>query len=212
MSEYFQNFNHLIKVYIQCTIQNSQTSERFCCLLYMHQLDGFDDKLGRVLKLHQAIYSLKQSGRSWYKKLMTVLFNDGFTQSHTDDCVFYKKTGDRLSIITIYMNTPPLHLFPPCGYPCAGLRPGWKVGVQHWLMRPRKIVFITGSVIRLIRSVSAVAFEYDAQSQWLHFVVERARTQRAHHHPKRASQTCHFERIRGPTNANGRLWIRSSAR
>ena len=34
MSEYFQNFNHLIKIYIQCIIQNSQTSERFCCLLY----------------------------------------------------------------------------------------------------------------------------------------------------------------------------------
>ena len=31
MSEYFQNFNHLIKIYIQCTIQNSQTSEQFCC-------------------------------------------------------------------------------------------------------------------------------------------------------------------------------------
>ena len=34
MSEYFQNFDHLIKIYIQCTIQNSQTSEQFCCLLY----------------------------------------------------------------------------------------------------------------------------------------------------------------------------------
>ena len=34
MSEYFQNFNHLIKIYIQCTIQNSQTYEWFCYLLY----------------------------------------------------------------------------------------------------------------------------------------------------------------------------------
>ena len=72
--------------------------------IYMRQPDSFDDKSGRVLKLHQAIYSLKQSGHSWYKKLMTVLFNDGFTQSHADDCVFYKKIGDRLSIITIYVD------------------------------------------------------------------------------------------------------------
>ena len=36
MSEYFQKFNHLIKIYIQWTIQNSQTFERFCCLLYAH--------------------------------------------------------------------------------------------------------------------------------------------------------------------------------
>ena len=35
MLEYFQNFNSLIKIYIQCTIQNSQTSEQFCCLLYV---------------------------------------------------------------------------------------------------------------------------------------------------------------------------------
>ena len=34
MSEYFQNFSHLIKIYIQCIIQNSQTFEQFCCLLY----------------------------------------------------------------------------------------------------------------------------------------------------------------------------------
>ena len=72
--------------------------------IYMRQPDAFNDKLGHILKLHQAIYGLKQSGRSWYKKLTTVLFNDGFTWSHTDNCVFYKKTGNRLSIITIYMD------------------------------------------------------------------------------------------------------------
>ena len=55
MSEYFQNFNHLIKIYIQCTIQNSQTSEWFCCLLYskiydiLQEYDGGD-------KPHNAIH------------------------------------------------------------------------------------------------------------------------------------------------------------
>ena len=34
MSEYFQKFSHLIKIYIQCTIQNSQPTKQFCCLLY----------------------------------------------------------------------------------------------------------------------------------------------------------------------------------
>ena len=51
-----------------------------------------------------AIYGLKQSGQSWYKKLTTVLFNDGFTCSHSDDCIFYKKTSDQLTIITIYVD------------------------------------------------------------------------------------------------------------
>ena len=39
MSEYFHNFSHLIQIYIQCTIQISQTSERFCCLLYCLFID-----------------------------------------------------------------------------------------------------------------------------------------------------------------------------
>ena len=72
--------------------------------IYMCQPDSFHDKSGHVLKLHQAIYGLKQSGCSWYKKLMTVLFNDGFTQSHADDCVFYKKMDNQLSIIMIYVD------------------------------------------------------------------------------------------------------------
>ena len=72
--------------------------------IYMCQPDSFNDKSGHILKLHQAIYSLKQSVHSWYKKLMTVLFNDRFTWSYADDCVFYKKMGDWLSIITIYMD------------------------------------------------------------------------------------------------------------
>ena len=72
--------------------------------IYMCQPDSFNDKSGRILKLHWAIYGLKQSGHSWYKKLTTVLFNDRFTWSHADNCVFYKKTGNQLSIITIYVD------------------------------------------------------------------------------------------------------------
>ena len=62
--------------------------------IYMCQPDSFDDGSGHVLKLHCAIYGLKQSGWSWYKKLTTVLFNDGFMCSHADDCIFYNKSDD----------------------------------------------------------------------------------------------------------------------
>ena len=52
MSEYFQNFHHLIKIYIQCTIQNSQTSERFCCLLYVggSDLEEFEVFIAGILR------------------------------------------------------------------------------------------------------------------------------------------------------------------
>ena len=72
--------------------------------IYMRQPDGFNDGSRCVLKLHHEIYGLKQSGWSWYKKLTTVLFDDGFTHSHADDCIFYKKSSDQLTIITIYVN------------------------------------------------------------------------------------------------------------
>ena len=48
MSEYCQNSNHLIKLYIQCTIQNSQTSKQFCCLLYIKQVA--EDVIHEALK------------------------------------------------------------------------------------------------------------------------------------------------------------------
>ena len=76
--------------------------------IYMHQPDGFNDKSGHIPKLHQAIYGLKQSGHSWYKKLMTVLFNDRFTWSHVDNCVFYKKMGDRCEVCLRYFYQKPV--------------------------------------------------------------------------------------------------------
>jgi hypothetical protein len=72
--------------------------------IYMCQQEGFDDGSGHILKLSRAIYGLKQSGRAWYKRLSTVLLNDGFTRSHADDCVFFKKEIGQMSIIFIYVD------------------------------------------------------------------------------------------------------------
>ena len=55
MSEYFQHFNYLIKIYIQCTIQNSQTSKQFCCLLYDLTHVLFTPHVWPTLKLYQCI-------------------------------------------------------------------------------------------------------------------------------------------------------------
>ena len=41
--------------------------------IYMAQLDQFNDRSGRVLKLIRAIYRLKQAGRVWHHKLCHVL-------------------------------------------------------------------------------------------------------------------------------------------
>ena len=50
MLEYFQNSDHLIKIYIQCTIQSSQTSEQFCCLLYSQSIREHIEHIMKVLQ------------------------------------------------------------------------------------------------------------------------------------------------------------------
>ena len=58
MSEYFQNFSHLMNIYIQCTIQNSQTSDWFCCLLYKI-LKAMNESSNITLELPQEVKDRK---------------------------------------------------------------------------------------------------------------------------------------------------------
>ena len=72
--------------------------------IYMAQPDQFNDGPGRMLKLIQAIYGLKQAGRMWHHKLCQVLKELGFSWSEADECVYIKKTHESTLIITIYID------------------------------------------------------------------------------------------------------------
>ena len=77
MLEYFQNFNHLIKIYIQCTIQNSQTSEQFCCLLYISWTKKNTNKnIGISWVLYSGTYTTS------ILKILTVYSNSHFHLSY----------------------------------------------------------------------------------------------------------------------------------
>lgn len=59
---------------------------------------------GKVWKLHKAMYGLKQSGRSWNKRLDAVLKTMDFQRSQTDQCVYWKRKSKGLVIIAVYVD------------------------------------------------------------------------------------------------------------
>jgi Reverse transcriptase (RNA-dependent DNA polymerase)/gag-polypeptide of LTR copia-type/Integrase core domain/GAG-pre-integrase domain/Zinc knuckle len=76
-------------------------------VIYMRQPPGFASREhpNRVCRLHKTLYGLKQSGRRWYQKLVRILVNAlGFIQVEVDQAVFFKQSGDKLTIIVVHVD------------------------------------------------------------------------------------------------------------
>lgn len=56
------------------------------------------------LKLLKSLYGLKQSGRVWYETLTKHLIKLGFTNLRMSPCVFVRRSGNDIAIITIYVD------------------------------------------------------------------------------------------------------------
>ena len=73
--------------------------------LYVEQPEGYSvsNKESRkaVWKLKKSLYGLKQSGRNWNNLLHLHLCTDGFEQSNTDSCAYYK-TCEHGRVIIIF--------------------------------------------------------------------------------------------------------------
>lgn len=72
--------------------------------IYMEQPPGFVNDNGKVCKLQKAIYGLKQSGHQWNKKLDSKLTEIGFKNSNYDRCVYFKRSQNTVTYITIYVD------------------------------------------------------------------------------------------------------------
>ena len=74
--------------------------------VYMHQPEGFvyQRKEELVCKLKKSIYGLKQSPRCWNTTLDTYLKELGFTQTASDPCIYYRKTGGDMLYIGVYVD------------------------------------------------------------------------------------------------------------
>lgn len=52
----------------------------------------------------KSIYGLRQSGRNWYLDVKKTLFNEGFIATISDPCLFSKWKGNRLMLISVYVD------------------------------------------------------------------------------------------------------------
>ena len=76
--------------------------------LYMSLPAGFTPptKYGAnaVLELKRAIYGLKQAGFEWNVTLVKRLLEQGFTRSKLDPCIFWKREGESIILLGVYVD------------------------------------------------------------------------------------------------------------
>ncbi|SGY96205.1 BQ5605_C036g11550 [Microbotryum silenes-dioicae] len=71
--------------------------------LYMHVPQGVDMP-GKVLKLHQSIYSLKQAGRVWNEHINLTLKSLNYSATAKDHCGYVRRDGDQYHYIALYVD------------------------------------------------------------------------------------------------------------
>jgi len=73
--------------------------------VYLRIPDGMEFDWSKfVLQLRKSIYGLKISGKYWLVTLKKVLEKMSYQQSSLEQCLFYKKTNDSISILIIYVD------------------------------------------------------------------------------------------------------------
>ena len=66
--------------------------------VYMHCVQGYE-RPGYVIKLHRALYGLRNSPREWYTTLTDHLIKIGMQQSLLDACLFIKVLNNKVVLI-----------------------------------------------------------------------------------------------------------------
>ena len=74
--------------------------------IYMDQPIGFEVKEQRrkVCHLKRSIYDLKQASRQWYFKFHKAIILIGFKMMEEDHCVYVKRSGKSLLILSLYVD------------------------------------------------------------------------------------------------------------
>lgn len=73
--------------------------------IYMCAPEGYVSEMaGKVLKLHKAVYGLKQSAFVWYERVKDVLCKNNFKNCIQEPCIFTKLCNDVKIIIALYVD------------------------------------------------------------------------------------------------------------
>ena len=72
--------------------------------IYMSQPKGFDNGTSHLCWLIKTLYGLKQSGREWNEELNSKLSSINFDRLCSDLCVYIRRTGSTIEIITVWVD------------------------------------------------------------------------------------------------------------
>ncbi|CAI7792350.1 unnamed protein product [Closterium sp. NIES-53] len=90
---------------MQLDMKNAFQQSKLDRVLYMYQLDYFDDGTGRVCKLLKSLYGLKQTPLLWYRALDGVLLGAGWKKSQVDTVLYFKAGGDGVTCwVLVYVD------------------------------------------------------------------------------------------------------------
>ena len=91
----------------QMDVKTAYLNAPIDCEVYLTQPEGFEVKQGDVKlvwRLHKSLYGLKQSGRNWNFVLCEFFFQQGYTQSKVDVCLFTKIEVKNMTMIIIWVD------------------------------------------------------------------------------------------------------------
>ncbi|CAI7839284.1 unnamed protein product [Closterium sp. NIES-53] len=90
---------------MQLDMKNAFLQSKLDRVLYMHQPDYFNDGTGRVCKLLNSLYGLKQSPLLWYKALDGVLLCTGWKKSQVNTALYFKVGDDKVTCwVLVYVD------------------------------------------------------------------------------------------------------------
>ena len=72
--------------------------------IYMLQPSGFDDRTGRICRLRQSLYGLKQAGNVWNKAWNKAMEELGYKKLKSDYCCFVWRKGEDFSILLVWVD------------------------------------------------------------------------------------------------------------